>query len=180
MNTSNFFKGELKYLILKSLIEEPLHGYSLMKKIEKNSMGLWKPKAGSLYPALSSLKNDGLIEIKHEEYKGRRRKIYKITKAGKEKFDQLSKNVEEIEKMFIECSKNNWANKNCHEDAVYLLETFHKLLLSPGFENYRSTMLEFSSFLRSGKISKKLEDEFAESFKQFLHKVSLINEKARK
>jgi DNA-binding PadR family transcriptional regulator len=151
-----------------------------MKKIEKNSMGLWKPKAGSLYPALSSLKKDGLIEIKHEEYKGRKRKIYKITKIGKENFVQLSKNVEEIEKMFVECSKNSWASESCHEDAVYLLETFHKLLASPGFENYRNTMLELASFLRSGKISKKLEEEFAESFKQFLNKVSLINEKARK
>lgn len=175
----NFFKGELKYFILKSLASEPLHGYLLMKRIEENSMGMWKPTAGSLYPALTSLKEDGFIEIKETEEIGRNRKIYRITKAGKSRFAELSKNVEEMEKIFIECAKKGTGIETDHEDAIYLLETIHKILASPGFENYRGAMMEFASLSRRGKLSKRLEAEFIKSFKEFLEKIMSINANAK-
>ena len=41
-----------------------MHGYEIMKEISMRTDGLWRPTAGSIYPALSSLEDDGYIERK--------------------------------------------------------------------------------------------------------------------
>jgi len=56
------YKGCLKSLILHLLEESPHHGYGIMSELESR-YGIPSPSAGSIYPILSSLKNQNLIEM---------------------------------------------------------------------------------------------------------------------
>jgi DNA-binding PadR family transcriptional regulator len=53
------------------LTERPMHGYEMIQEIEHRTQGLWRPSAGSIYPTLALLEDEGLI--RGEESQGKRR-----------------------------------------------------------------------------------------------------------
>ncbi|NJD99866.1 PadR family transcriptional regulator [Thermococcus sp. LS1] len=71
------FRGYMKILIL-DLLKEPKHGYGIMTELEER-YGI-KLSAGTVYPILSSLKRNGLIEV--AETGMRDKKSYVITEKG--------------------------------------------------------------------------------------------------
>ncbi len=73
-------RGEVRTAVLALLADEPMHGYQIIHEIEKRSGGSWKPSAGSVYPTLQLLADEGLIIA--EESNGR--KIYSLTNEGRE------------------------------------------------------------------------------------------------
>ncbi|MET3923176.1 DNA-binding PadR family transcriptional regulator [Arthrobacter sp. UYEF20] len=73
-------RGEVRSAILTLLAERPMHGYQIIREIEERSSGSWKPSAGSVYPTLQLLADEGSISA--EESNGR--KIYSLTEAGRE------------------------------------------------------------------------------------------------
>jgi hypothetical protein len=73
-------RGEVRSAVLALLAERPMHGYQIIREIEDRSGGSWKPSAGSVYPMLQLLADEGLITA--EESNGR--KIYSLTEAGRE------------------------------------------------------------------------------------------------
>lgn len=73
-------RGEVRSAVLALLAERPMHGYQIIHEIEERSGGSWKPSAGSVYPTLQLLADEGLILA--EESNGR--KIYSLTEAGRE------------------------------------------------------------------------------------------------
>jgi DNA-binding PadR family transcriptional regulator len=73
-------RGDVRAAVLRLLLEAPMHGYQIIHEIETRSGGVWKPSAGSVYPALQLLADEGLIEAK--ESKGRR--TYSLTVSGRE------------------------------------------------------------------------------------------------
>jgi hypothetical protein len=73
-------RGELRTAVLALLAEQPMHGYQIIHEIEERSGGSWKPSAGSVYPTLQLLADEGLITA--EESNGR--KVYSLTDAGRE------------------------------------------------------------------------------------------------
>ncbi|TNB72089.1 PadR family transcriptional regulator [Arthrobacter sp. BB-1] len=73
-------KGEVRAAVLALLAERPMHGYQIIREIEERSNGSWKPSAGSVYPTLQLLADEGTISS--EESNGR--KIYSLTEAGRE------------------------------------------------------------------------------------------------
>jgi DNA-binding PadR family transcriptional regulator len=70
--------------ILALLREGPRNGYQIMSEIEERSGGAWRPSPGAVYPALSQLADEGLIE--GEESGGRR--TFRLTEAGREYVEQ--------------------------------------------------------------------------------------------
>lgn len=72
-------RGEVRSAILALLAERPMHGYQIIGEIEERSRGSWKPSAGSIYPTLQLLADEGFISA--EESNGR--KIYSLTEAGR-------------------------------------------------------------------------------------------------
>jgi len=72
-------KGEVRAAVLALLAEQPMHGYQIIREIEERSGGSWKPSAGSVYPTLQLLADEGSISA--EESNGR--KIYSLTEAGR-------------------------------------------------------------------------------------------------
>lgn len=73
-------RGGLRSAVLALLAEQPMHGYQIIHEIEERSGGSWKPSAGSIYPTLQLLADEGLVSA--EEANGR--KIYSLTEAGRE------------------------------------------------------------------------------------------------
>ncbi len=55
-----------------------MHGYEMIKEIEERTQGAWAPSAGSIYPTLQLLEDEGLIQ--GEESEGKRR--FTLTEAG--------------------------------------------------------------------------------------------------
>ena len=70
-------RGMLSFLILFFLSKKPMHGSAIADEIEKRKGA--RPSPGTIYPALKSLKQDGLIK---EEKKGKTL-IYSLTPQGK-------------------------------------------------------------------------------------------------
>lgn len=64
-------------MVLWLLSESPKRGIEVIDDISKMSWGMWKPSPGSIYPLLSSLEKEGLVE-KTPDGK------YKITDKGME------------------------------------------------------------------------------------------------
>lgn len=77
------FKGTLPTLILEALLREPSHGYLIAQRIKERSQGVLDFKEGTLYPALHKLENEGMVESYESVEKGRPRRHYRITKAGR-------------------------------------------------------------------------------------------------
>ncbi|WP_345761296.1 PadR family transcriptional regulator [Diaminobutyricibacter sp. McL0608] len=73
-------RGDVRAAVLALLAEKPMHGYQIIREIEERSGGSWKPSAGSVYPTLQLLADEGLISV--EESNGR--KTYALTDEGRE------------------------------------------------------------------------------------------------
>ncbi|NQX12733.1 PadR family transcriptional regulator [Microbacteriaceae bacterium VKM Ac-2855] len=72
-------RGDVRAAVLALLAEQPMHGYQIIHEIEERSGGSWKPSAGSVYPTLQLLADEGLIEA--SESNGR--KTYSLTVEGR-------------------------------------------------------------------------------------------------
>lgn len=72
-------RGEIRSLILATLLARPMHGYEVIQELDASSGGRWRPSAGSVYPTLQQLADEGLLTS--EEVDGRR--TYTLTPAGR-------------------------------------------------------------------------------------------------
>ena len=72
-------RGDVRAAVLALLGEQPMHGYQIIHEIEERSGGSWKPSAGSVYPTLQMLADEGLISA--EESGGK--KTYSLTDSGR-------------------------------------------------------------------------------------------------
>jgi transcriptional regulator len=77
-------KGTLDLLVLRTLELQPLHGAAIAERIFQTTRGTFTIKAGSLFPALHRLEQDGWIEGEWEmPARGRRVKSYRLTRQGR-------------------------------------------------------------------------------------------------
>lgn len=72
-------RGDVRAAVLALLAERPMHGYEMIKEIDERSAGAWTPSAGSIYPTLQMLEDEGLI--RGEESEGKRR--FTLTDEGR-------------------------------------------------------------------------------------------------
>jgi len=77
-------RGDVRTAVLLLLAEEPRNGYAIMQELEERSGGAWRPSAGSIYPALQLLEDEGLI--RSEQVDGR--KLLHLTDAGRRLVEQ--------------------------------------------------------------------------------------------
>ena len=78
-STPRMNKGDVRSAVLSLLLEQPMHGYQIIREIEDRSGGSWKPSPGSVYPTLQLLTDEGLVQA--EESNGR--KTYSLTAEGR-------------------------------------------------------------------------------------------------
>jgi PadR family transcriptional regulator, regulatory protein PadR len=83
---TELIKGTLDLLVLRTLELEPLHGVAIADRIRQTTRGAFDVKAGSLFPALHRLEDEGWIVGAWQESAERRRvKSYALTAAGRRK-----------------------------------------------------------------------------------------------
>ena len=73
-----FAHGQLRLYLLALLNEGPRHGYEVIQDLEQRFNGLYTPSAGTVYPRLAKLEEEGLVATHTEG----RRTNYSITPAG--------------------------------------------------------------------------------------------------
>jgi DNA-binding PadR family transcriptional regulator len=87
-----FGPGEVRLALLSLLTEAPVHGYELMKQLEERSGGVYRASAGTVYPTLQQLEDEGLITSELREGK----KIYRLTDEGRRELEDRDEAVREI------------------------------------------------------------------------------------
>src|SRR6202049_3775803 len=87
-----FGPGEVRRAFLSLLTEAPVHGYELMKQLEERSGGVYRASAGTVYPTLQQLEDEGLIISELREGK----KVYRLTDEGKRELDERHEAVRQI------------------------------------------------------------------------------------
>lgn len=75
--------GSITMLVLKLLSEKDMYGYEMIETLRKKSQNVFELKAGTLYPLLHGLEEKGMLTVYEQEYLGKTRKYYSITKEGK-------------------------------------------------------------------------------------------------
>jgi DNA-binding PadR family transcriptional regulator len=71
-------RGDIKYVLLELLAEQPRHGYELIKELEQRYAGFYRPSPGSVYPTLQLLEDAG--HLTSEQIDGKR--VYTVTESG--------------------------------------------------------------------------------------------------
>jgi DNA-binding PadR family transcriptional regulator len=71
-------RGDVRSAILALLDDRPMHGYEMIQELDERTGGRWKPSAGSIYPTLQLLEDEGLV--KGEDVDGR--KVFGLTDSG--------------------------------------------------------------------------------------------------
>jgi DNA-binding PadR family transcriptional regulator len=74
-----FAHGQLRLYVLALLNDGPRHGYEVIQDLEQRFNGLYSPSAGTVYPRLAKLEEEGLVERTDEG----RKAVYRITDAGR-------------------------------------------------------------------------------------------------
>jgi len=73
-------RGDVRAAILDLLGEgQAWNGYQIIQEIGERTQGVWRPSAGSVYPALQQLEDEGLIAAAGED----RRRNYMLTDEGR-------------------------------------------------------------------------------------------------
>ena len=91
--TPVFGHGRLRLYLLKLLDEAPRHGYEVIRLLEERFEGLYAPSAGTVYPRLAKLEQEGLVS--HSTEGGR--KIYRLTDAGRTELASRQGEIAELE-----------------------------------------------------------------------------------
>jgi DNA-binding PadR family transcriptional regulator len=84
--------GEVRLAILSLLQEGPKHGYQLIKEMTERSGGLYRASAGTVYPTLQQLEDEGLIQSENQDG----RKVYRLTPEGVQELEREKETVERI------------------------------------------------------------------------------------
>ena len=80
---TDLIQGTLDLLILKTVAQEPIHGYGIAQRILLTSKEILQVQQGSLYPALYRVEHAGLISSEWGvSDNNRRAKFYTLTKTG--------------------------------------------------------------------------------------------------
>ncbi len=81
-------KGLLEFLILKIIAGEKVYAADILKRLESTEFAT---REGTLYPLLSKLRREGLVDYEWKESdSGPPRKYYKLTPGGRSQLQDLN------------------------------------------------------------------------------------------
>jgi DNA-binding PadR family transcriptional regulator len=86
-------RGDVRAAIISLLSEGALNGYQIIQEINERTDGLWRVSSGSVYPTISQLEDEGLIEPTD----GNGRRLFALTRAGREYAGQ---NAEQLARLW--------------------------------------------------------------------------------
>ncbi|MFE9422875.1 helix-turn-helix transcriptional regulator [Kitasatospora sp. NPDC006697] len=156
-----FAHGRLRLYLLKLLDESPRHGYEVIRLLEERFQGSYAPSAGTVYPRLAKLEQEGLVE--HSTEGGR--KVYRITEAGRRELADRQADLAELE-LEINASVAQLADAiraDVRDSAKDLREELRNAARSarqpedPAGATWQRTRDEFAEFKAQAKRAKEQE-----------------------
>jgi DNA-binding PadR family transcriptional regulator len=96
--------GDLRFVVLALLSEQPRHGYELIKELEDRTGGAYRPSPGVVYPLLAMLEDEGFIRPVEAEGG---RKLFDVTDAGKDALEQNRAGVDAVFGRMEEASRGS-------------------------------------------------------------------------
>jgi len=96
--TPVFAHGQLRLYLLALLEQGPRHGYELITALADRFGGTYRPSAGTIYPRLARLEEEGLVR----RTEGDRRSTYALTDAGRAELDARRGDLAELEENLAE------------------------------------------------------------------------------
>lgn len=88
-----FGHGQLRLYLLALLDDGPRHGYEVMRDLEERFHGLYSPSAGTVYPRLAKLEEEGLVE----RTSNGRKTTYSLTEQGRAEVAARSEEMGDLE-----------------------------------------------------------------------------------
>ena len=90
---TDLLQGTLDLLILRTLQNGPMHGWSISERIQQISRDVLQVNQGSLYPAMHRLEHQGWIAAEWGVSElGRRARFYKLTAKGRKQLEAENEN----------------------------------------------------------------------------------------
>jgi DNA-binding PadR family transcriptional regulator len=112
-------RGDVRAAILDLLAEgQPWNGYQVIQEIGARTQGVWRPSAGSVYPALQQLEDEALIRAEAGED---RRRMYTLTEEGRA---YVEEHADEL--------KASWdaVTGSVNDTEVQLRHTIHQVMVA--------------------------------------------------
>jgi DNA-binding PadR family transcriptional regulator len=72
-------RGDVQPAVVALLAEKDMHGYQIIQELGERTGGAWTPSAGSIYPTLQALEDQGMVTS--EQVGGKR--VYTLTDEGR-------------------------------------------------------------------------------------------------
>ena len=112
-------RGDVRAAILDLLAEGGTwNGYQIIQEIAGRTDGVWRPSAGSVYPALQQLEDEALIQAQAGED---RRRMYTLTEEGRA---YVEEHADEL--------KASWdaVTGSVNDTEVQLRHTIHQVMVA--------------------------------------------------
>ena len=93
MSPAVFAHGHLRLYLLSLLGERSMHGYELIQALTDRFGGTYVPSAGTIYPRLAKLEEEGLVTKTADG----RKTVYAITEAGRAELAGRENDLDGIE-----------------------------------------------------------------------------------
>lgn len=127
-------RGNVRSAILSLLSQHSFNGYGLIRAISNHTDGAWRPSPGSIYPALTALQAEGLIESNGAS----KRTEYALTGAGKA---YVAENAAEMAQVWADVTEEAGAGKDLRTGMGKLVGAVQQISLS-GTEEQIKTATE--------------------------------------
>lgn len=147
-----FERGDLKFVILRLLSRQPMHGYEIMQALEKRAGGWYRASPGSVYPTLQMLEDQGLVSSQEEGGK----RVYSITEEGRGYLERHGDLVDEIFDR-VEAFTHRFWNKDTRD-----LSSAFSRLAQVTFETALTPSLNSEARRRIKEILERAREEILE------------------
>ncbi|RPF22600.1 PadR family transcriptional regulator [Myceligenerans xiligouense] len=97
-----FAHGQLRLYLLALLVEGSRHGYELMTELADRFGGTYRPSAGTIYPRLARLEEEGLVRRVPAAGAAGRKAPYELTPAGRAEVEARWSDVVRLESSVAE------------------------------------------------------------------------------
>jgi DNA-binding PadR family transcriptional regulator len=87
------FYGLIRVHVLLHVAHEPIYGLAMIKELEHHG---YQIGTGTLYQLLHCLERAGPLKSVSEKVQGRKRRVYRITSAGRKALESASAKVDEL------------------------------------------------------------------------------------
>ncbi len=120
-------RGDVRNAVLALLAEGPRNGYQVIREIAERTEGLWRPSAGSVYPALGLLQDEGLIREAVVDGK----KAFELTEDGR---NHVEEHAEELKDPWAKVAQPVEGFLDVRQEVGQLAMALHQVVVAGSTE----------------------------------------------